>query len=142
MGGAFSILAETLQLPLSYLLIQEVDPNLIQSILETSGKTYIGINTGISALGRATKVQNILQALEEGRAAVELAGVADYRVDPQKLMDLIYQGRSVNPTEILKSDQQLREEAEAEQQQQEAMAQMQQAQAAANLGAAEQDLGV
>lgn len=140
MGGAYSVLAETLQLPLSHVLIQEEDPDFIQAMLESTGGTTIGINTGLSALGRATKVQNILRALEEGRAAIELSQIADQRIDPYKIMDIIYQGRSVDPQEIHKSDAQLREEAEAEIQQQQAMAQMQNAEAQANLQAGEETM--
>lgn len=140
MGGAFSTLAETLQLPLSHILIQEVDPELLAAIMESTGGSTVDINTGISALGRAANVQNIMQALEEGHAAVQMAREVDDRVDTYKLMDNIYQGRSVNPDDIFKSEQQMREEAEAQQAEQEAMAQMQQATAQANLAAGESEM--
>lgn len=140
MGGAFSTLAETLQLPLSYILIQEVDPELLTAIMESTGGSTVDINTGISALGRAANVQNIMQALEEGHAAVQIARDIDDRVDTYKLMDNIYQGRSVNPEDIFKTEQQMREEAEAQQAEQEAMAQMQQAAAQANMIAGESEM--
>jgi|SRR5699024_4043895 len=141
MGGAFSTLAETLQLPLSHLLIAEVDPEFVMALQESLDGSYIGINTGISALGRSTKVQNLLQALQEGGAAVEIATQADRRIDPTKIMDIVFQGRSVNTDEIFKSPEQLAEEIEAEQQQQEAMGEMQEAQAQANLMADESQVG-
>lgn len=121
LGGAYSSLAESLQLPLSHVLLTEVDPEFMQALAESADGSRIDINTGISALGRATKVQNILQAFEEGRAAVELIQQADPRVDTSRVLDFVYQGRSVDTSEIFKTERQLREEAEAEEQRAEAL---------------------
>src|SRR5699024_913301 len=111
MGGAFSTLGETLQLPLSHVLLQEVDRELLYAVTTSTGGRTVDVNTGISALGRATNVQNIMRALEEGHAAVQMAREIDDRVDTYALMDQIYQGRSVNPESIFKTEQQMREEA-------------------------------
>ena len=128
MGGSYSALAESLQLPLSHVLLWEVDRDFMQGLVDAADGTRIDINTGINALGRATKVQNILQALQEGQQAVELAQVADNRIDPYKVMDLIYAGRSVDISELNKSEEQMRAEVEAQQQQAQGEAQMQAAQ--------------
>lgn len=129
MGGVYSSLAESFQLPLSHLLLREQDQAFME-VLTAEGKSRLDINTGLNALGRASKVQNLLQALQEGQVAVQLAVQIDRRIDPSKVMDMVFAGRSVDTSEFFKSDKQLREEAEAEQQQAEAMGQLQAAEAA------------
>lgn len=131
MGGAYSALAESFQLPLSYVLLYEVDREFMTTLV-LNPNSRLDINTGINALGRASKVQNLLQALEEGQVAVQLATQIDRRIDPAKIMDMVFAGRSVDTSEFFKSEKQIREEAEAEQQQAEAIAQMEAAEAADN----------
>mgnify|MGYP001201184323 FL=1 len=142
-GGVYSSLSESLQLPLAYLLLAEIDPEIAYAIAGDDDAPRININTGINAIGRATEVQNILRALVEGQQAVELATAADKRIDPAKLMDKILAGYSVIKDEIFKTDEQLEAEAQAEQAMAEAQSAMQQAEgAAAMLGELDPSLGM
>ena len=52
---------------------------------------------------------------------------ADNRLDPQKVFDKVYAGRSIDTSTLFKSDQQLQAEQEAEAEMQQAQAQAQQA---------------
>lgn len=112
LGGPYSTLSDTLQLPLAYLLIQEVDPYLLDMLSEVQGRE-VTITTGIDALGRSTKVQNLLAAVNEVAAMAQLLP-ADNRLDATKVYDAVYRGRSIDTSEYMKSPEQLQAEQEAE----------------------------
>lgn len=122
LGGAYSTLADGFQLPLSYLLIGEVNPDLLLALSTTDGSD-ISVTTGINALGRANEVQSMLTAVQTVAGVAELIGF-DRRNDPEKVYDLIYASHSVNVDDIRKSPEQLRQEAEADALQAEAQQQM------------------
>lgn len=114
LGGVYSSLAETWQVPLAHILLLEVNPGILTGIVTKSVK--LDIVAGIPALGRASDVQNILQAVQEANAIVIPLVQIDKRIDPQKLMDIIYAGRSVDTAVLFKSPEQIAKEKEADQQ--------------------------
>lgn len=125
MGGAYSALAENLQLPLSYLFLFETDSTLIDAILDAeAGGVYL--TTGISALSKTTKAQRILEVLAEAGQAVEIASQMDQRIDPKRIVDLFFEAKGLDFSELKKSDEEL--QAEAQIQAQEAQAQQMMAQ--------------
>lgn len=127
MGGAYSALAENLQLPLSYLFLFETDSVLIDAILDAeAGGVYL--TTGISALSKTTKAQRILEVLAEAGQAVEIASQMDQRIDPKRIVDLFFEAKGLDFSELKKSDEEM--QAEAQIQAQEAQAQQMMAQSA------------
>lgn len=125
MGGAYSSLAESLQLQLSYLLLYEEDAEIMQVMDEGLGT--VKITTGINALGRTTAIQNLIMAMQEGQAIVALAREIDPRIDTAAVMDEVYKSYAIDTKLIKKSDEVLEQEAEAQQQQLQGEQQMQQA---------------
>lgn len=125
LGGVYSSLAEGLQVPLAHVLMVEVNPGVLAGVVTKDVK--LDVMAGIPALGRSTDVQNLLSAAEEVAAAGQILPQLDRRIDPAKLFDLIYSGRSVDTSVLFKSKEQMEAEDEAQQQQSEGMAQMQNA---------------
>lgn len=115
LGGVYSLLAEQLQQPLAYLCMYEVSDKLLAGLVNRLYKPTI--LTGIPALTRAVEIQNLLAAAQEASAIVPLLAQLDKRVDPSKVLDLIYSNRSVNTASIFKSPQQRAQEAKAAEQQ-------------------------
>lgn len=109
LGGAYSVLAETLQTPLAYLMMSEVSPDTLVGLV--SKTFYPQIITGIPALNRNVEVQNLVAATQEAAVVVPALIQLDNRIDPQKLMDLFYRNRSVDVTSLFKSEDTLRKEA-------------------------------
>jgi len=124
LGGTYSSLAESIQVPLAHILLTEIKPGALAGLV--SDDIRLDIMAGIPALGRSSEAQNVLMVTQEAAVVMQLAQI-DQRIDIEKLMDLLYAGQSVDTTALFKSDDQLREEAkaraaEAEGQQQMAMA--------------------
>lgn len=120
LGGVYSSLAESWQVPLAHLLLYEEDPKQSSGIID--GTIRLNIVAGIPALGRAGDVQNLLTALTEAAAIMQaVQGIGDRRVDPERVLDIILSGSGVDSEAIFYS------EAEQERNRQ-AQAQAQQAQ--------------
>lgn len=111
LGGVYSALAESMQIPFANLLLTEVSPDTLQGLVSKDIK--LNIIAGIPALGRATDVQNLLEAAQEIAAIVPVFVQMDKRVDPQRVVDMILAGRSVDASLLYKDKQQLAEEAAA-----------------------------
>lgn len=137
LGGAYSTLASTLQVPLAAVLIQEEDPAALAGLV--TGDIRPHIMAGIPALGRTSDVQNLLLAVQESAAALAITQF-DQRYDPQKIVDLVMAGRSVDTEALRRTEQQMQELQNAAQQQAQGMQQVQQAQGMAD--AAEQLQGI
>ncbi len=122
LGGVYSSLAESMQIPFAHLLLTEVAPDTLQGLITKDIK--LNIMAGIPALGRATDVQNLLDAAQEIAAIVPVFAQMDKRIDPQKVVDMILAGRSVDASMLYKDKAQLEEEAQAEQQVQQGQSQV------------------
>lgn len=96
LGGQYSALAETFQAPMAHVLLTETNPVTLQGIL--SGDMTPDIIAGLPALSRGIDVQNILQAAQDAAAIVPPLVQLDQRIDPRKLLDMIYAGQSVDTT--------------------------------------------
>lgn len=127
LGGAYSSLSTGIHVPLAHILLVETQGSMLPGLL--TGEVKLNIVTGIPALGRTSDVQNLLSAGQEIMGLVQLSQ-ADKRLDPQRIVDLVLAGRSVDPTSIMYSQDEQRELAAAEQQQQQGINQLQQAAAA------------
>lgn len=107
----YSILAESLQTPLAYLTMAEVSPALMQGLVSKMYKP--SIITGTQALSRAVAVQNIIAAAQEAAAIVPALTQLDNRIDPAKLMNMLYNARSVDTSLLFKDPEVLAAEAKA-----------------------------
>lgn len=125
MGGAYASIAESLQLPLSYILLYEQDPEIMT--LMSEGLGTVQIVTGVNALGKSTKINNLIQAMQEGQALVGIAMQIDKRLDTNAIMDEVYKAHAIDVAWIKKSDEVLKQEAQAMQTQEQGQAEMQQA---------------
>lgn len=130
LGGVYSVLAESIQVPLAHILLLEVNPGSLEGIISKDLK--LNIIAGIQALGRAADVQNLLLAAQEIANIVPALVSADQRIDPAKVADMIYAGRSIDTSILFKDKKQQAEEQQALQQQQQGQAQMQQSAVAAD----------
>lgn len=115
LGGVYSSLAASLQVPLAHVLLTEVDPGMMEGIVTAQIK--LGIIAGIPALGRQADVQNLAAAAQDAAAIVPVLTQLDKRVDGAKVFDIIMAGQSVDTTAFFKDDDQIAAEAQAEAQQ-------------------------
>lgn len=129
LGGAYSSLAEGIQVPLACLLMYEEDRNTLAALLSTDIKPQI--SAGLPALGRSADVQNALLAAQEAAALVSLSQI-DSRFDPAKLVDLVLAGRSVDAKALQYDEETMEKLAKAENAEQTGMNQVTQAQADAS----------
>ena len=101
LGGQYSALAESFQAPMAHVLLTEVKPETLQGII--TGELVPDIVAGLPALSRGIDVQNILSAAQEAAAIVPALTQLDNRIDPRKLLDVIYAGQSVDTTRFHRS---------------------------------------
>lgn len=125
LGGVYSTIAESAQIPLAHILMTEVSPGILEGIISKDVK--LNVIAGIPALGRAADVQNLIQATQEIGAVVPVLVQLDNRIDGNKVADMIYAGKSVDTSILFKSDEQIAQEAAAQQQAQQGQTQMLQA---------------
>ncbi len=110
LGGAYSILAESFQSPLAYLMMREVSDKSISALITRA--FYPQILTGLPALNRDIEVQNLLGALSSGAAVIPQIPVIDPRLDPQKIMDMLYRNSAVDTSALFKDEATMKADAE------------------------------
>ena len=96
LGGQYSARAESIQAPMAHVLLTETNPETLAGII--TGDLNPDIIAGLPALSRGIDVQNILQAAQDAAAIVPPLQQLDNRVDPRRLLDMIYAGQSVDTT--------------------------------------------
>lgn len=114
LGGQYSALAESFQAPMAHVLLTEVQPATLQGIV--TGDMNPDIIAGLPALSRGIDVQNILQAAQDAAAIVPPLLQLDQRIDPKKIMDVIYAGQSVDTTKFHRSKEEQQAVDQAKQQ--------------------------
>lgn len=113
LGGVYSLLSETVQTPLAYLCMWEASASSDNLILGMLSRAYRPtILTGIPALTRASESQNLLEAVQEAAAVVPVLGQLSNRFDTEKVIELIFNNKSVDLAAISKSPEQIALEAE------------------------------
>lgn len=130
LGGVYSSLSQVLQLPLAHLLLVESRSEMLEGIV--TGDVKLDIAAGLEALGRSSDVQNLLNAAQEAAAIVPALTQIDTRVNPHRVMDMVYAGRSVNTKLIHKTKAEIEDEQAADQQIAEGQQQVMQAAAGAD----------
>ena len=127
-GGLYSTLAEGLQIPIAVLLLDESAPNLTPA--RTAGYLVPDITAGVNALGRAEEVQSLAFATQEATAIVPALMQLDKRIDPLRVLDMLYQARAVRINELMYDKATLAKLEEAESNQAQGINELSQAAAA------------
>lgn len=138
LGGVYSSLAETWQVPMAHILMHEESPTTLAGILDESIK--LDIIAGVPALGRSLDLQNLLTAAQDAQVIVPILAQLSKRVDPEKLFTLVMAHSNVPTDDFTKSEQQLKAETEAERLEAEGRNQVLNAQASADAASALRDL--
>lgn len=119
LGGTYSSLAESWQVPLAHLLLQEEDPRQLAGIVD--GTIRLAIVAGIPALGRAGDVQNLIVALSEAAPVIDaVRNIGDPRIDPQRVLDMILTGSGVDIDSLFYTEQEQAANLAAQKERQEA----------------------
>lgn len=114
LGGPYSMQAKTLQIPLAYVLLAEIDestvPDIVGNILS------LQVEAGLDALGRSIEAETLIRALSDSQAAMvavqNINGVAN-TIDPQKVLEVIFASNGVALDDYRKSPQDLAQEGQA-----------------------------
>lgn len=114
LGGTYSSLSETWQVPFAHILMHEENPSVLGGILDDSIK--LDIIAGVPALGRSIDLQNLLTAAQDASVIIPALAQLSKKVDPEKLFTMVMAFSNVPTDDFLKSQSQLDAEAEAEKQ--------------------------
>lgn len=112
LGGTYSSLAETWQVPMAHILMHEENPSTLAGILDESIK--LDIIAGVPALGRSIDLQNLLSAAQDASVIVPAFGQLSRTVDTEKLFQLVMAFSNVPTDDFTKSKATLDAEAAAE----------------------------
>lgn len=124
LGGVYSQLSQNMHLPLAYLLLNEIQPNLINAV--ESGEYELHILTGLQALSRSTQNQALLIAASEINAIVPVLQQVSKRFNPDKLVDGILRANGVNVADYEYTEEELKAMQVQEEEQAQQLAQQQQ----------------
>lgn len=111
LGGAISTLSGGIQVPMAHVLMSEVSQDAMTGLV--MGELRPDVTAGIDALGRSADVQNLIQAAQEIAGIVPVAQL-DKRINPQRMVDVILAGRSIDPTTVFFTPEQQKANQEAE----------------------------
>jgi hypothetical protein len=118
--------------------MHEENPTTLAGILDDSIK--LEIIAGVPALGRSIDLQNLLSAAQDASVIVPALAQLSKKVDPEKLFALVMAFSNVPTDDFVKSEEQLRAEADAEDAVVQGRNQMVNAEAGAETAAALRDL--
>lgn len=110
LGGVYSTLSGGTQVPLAHILLTEVSALALPGLV--SGELKPDVTAGIPALGRSGDVQNLLLASQELAAVAPIAQL-DPRIDPQRIVDIIFAGRSIDTKTVFFTPEQQKSNADA-----------------------------
>ncbi|MES9299101.1 hypothetical protein ABEP38_12340, partial [Cutibacterium acnes] len=103
--------AKTLQIPLAYVLLAEIDegtvPDIVGNILS------LQVLAGLDALGRSIEAETLIKALGDAQAAmVAVANINQVAnvIDPKAVLDTIFASNGVALDDYRKSPQDLQQE--------------------------------
>jgi hypothetical protein len=112
LGGVYSTLSGGIQVPMAHILMTEVSDTVLPGLI--SGELQPDVVAGIPALGRSSDVQNFLMAAQELGAVIPVTQL-DKRINPQKVVDLILAGHSIDTEALFFTPEEQRANADAEQ---------------------------
>lgn len=97
---------------MAHILLTEVSDLAITGLI--TGELAPDVTAGIPALGRASDVQNLLIAAQELGAVLPVVQL-DKRINPQKVVDIVFSGRSIDTSTLFFTPEEQQANAEAEQ---------------------------
>lgn len=115
LGGVYSTLSGGIQVPMAHILLTEVSDLALTGLI--TGELAPDVTAGIPALGRSSDVQNLLLAAQELGAVIPVVQL-DKRINPQRVVDMVLSGRSIDTSTLFYTPEQQQANAEAEQAQQ------------------------
>lgn len=124
LGGTYSSLSASMQVPMAHVLLHETDPGMLEGIV--TGNIKLGIVAGLNALGRQANIQNLAAAAQDAAAIIPVLAQLSNRVDKDKVLDLILAGQSVDTATIYKDKAKMEAEQAAAQQEAAGQQQIQQ----------------
>ena len=109
LGGPYSMQGKTLQIPLAYVLLAEIDestvPDIVGNILQ------LQVVAGLDALGRSIEAETLIKALSDAQAAMvavaNINQVAKGVLDPVSILETIFASNGVAIDDYRKSAEQL-----------------------------------
>ena len=119
LGGVYSQLSKSLHIPLAYLLITEVLPELIPYIIK--GTISLEIQTGTAALGRTSDVERLMRAFEVITVLVPAAQQSSARFNTERIIDLVLTSNNIKLEDVMYTEEELEEKKAQEQQAQSQM---------------------
>lgn len=93
LGGVYSTLSGSIQIPLAHILMTEASDMALPGLI--TGELTPDVTAGIPALGRSSDVQNLLLAGQELASIIPITQL-DKRINPQKVVDMVFSGRSID----------------------------------------------
>jgi hypothetical protein len=111
LGGAYSSLSDTWQVPFAHILMHEENPATLAGILDDSIK--LDIIAGVPALGRSIDLQNMLAAAQDASVIIPAFTQLSRKVDPDKLFQIVMAFSNVPTDDFLKTNAQLKAEDDA-----------------------------
>lgn len=108
LGGVYSSLSASMQVPLAHLLLTETDESMLEGIIAKD--VALDIIAGIPALGRQADVQNLAAAAQDAAAIIPALVPLSNKIDPDKIIAIIFAGHSVDPATVYKDKEQIQQE--------------------------------
>lgn len=124
LGGVYSTLSGGIQVPMAHILLVEVSDMTLAGLI--TGELQPDVTAGIPALGRSSDVQNLLLVGQELGVIAPIMQL-DKRINPQKVVDVVFAGRSIDTSTLFYTPEEQQANAQAEQAAQQAQASMMQA---------------
>jgi len=98
-GGVYSLLNEELLLPIAHLTLDSINVNLGESDFEPV------ILTGLDAMARSSINDNIMVLFQQAAQLEQVPDEIRTEIDPVKLWVTLSSGLDIDPTKILKTEQ-------------------------------------
>ena len=114
-------MSEALHKPIAYLLLAEEDQKIEAAI--KANKVKFEILTGTAALGRGNDTERLLNSIQILGVIIPAMGPLSKRFNTEGVIDMILTNNGVNLDKVMKSDEQLEQEAQEAQAQMQAMQQ-------------------
>lgn len=112
LGGVYSQLSQSMHLPLAYLLLYEVRPDIISAI--DAQEITLNILTGIMALSRSSENQGLLIACSELNAILPTIVQLGKRFNINEIADRVLLANGVTVKDITYTEEQIKANAQLE----------------------------
>lgn len=105
LGGVYSVIADSLHIPLAHILCNEVNPAFISEVL-AEGLT-LSVLTGVAALGRSADITKLLQAAQALSVILPVMTQATKRINPDLVITKVFEGFGLNIEDYSRTEDEL-----------------------------------